>query len=163
MPTERKQIDGHAIEARIIAEDPARNFLPSIGRILAWLEPQGVRMETGFGAGDEVSRYYDSLLAKVIVHASTRDEAIQRLHDALMDFHVLGIKTNIGFLLDVIRHPGFKSGQFDTGFLGREFSAWTPPAPPAEIGSIVRFLERQQKGEAPGAWGLADRFRNARP
>jgi acetyl/propionyl-CoA carboxylase alpha subunit len=162
MPTDRIQIDGHAIEARIIAEDPSRNFLPSVGKILAWMQPHGVRVETGFEAGDEVSRFYDSLLAKIIAHGPTREEATQRLHDALTDFHVLGIKTNVGFLLDVIRHPEFKSGEFDTGFLGREFIDWVPPAPPPELGSIVRMIEAEQSEEAPGAWGLSDRFRNTR-
>jgi 3-methylcrotonyl-CoA carboxylase alpha subunit len=132
---------------------------------LAWLEPQGVRMETGFGAGDEVSRYYDSLLAKVIVHASTRDEAIQRLHDALMDFHVLGIKTNIGFLLDVIRHPGFKSGQFDTGFIEKWMKNRAPSEPSSQVerdlAVLIVILDEMDKRKVPAEFADTDDTRSA--
>ncbi len=169
MEGDRAALKGHAIEARIVAEDPGKGFLPSIGRILAWAEPKapGVRVDSGFGPGGEVSRYYDSLLAKVIAHAETREAAIERLRAALMDFHVLGVKTNVAYLLDVLDHPSFRAGNIDTGFLGREFADWTPGAPPAELASLFAYAG-EARGEAAasaaptGAWGTADGFRNAR-
>ncbi|HRJ27003.1 MAG TPA: biotin carboxylase N-terminal domain-containing protein [Fimbriimonadaceae bacterium] len=138
---ERSAISGHSIEARVVAEDPARNFLPSSGKILAWAEPKapGVRVDTGYGPGGEIPRFYDSLIAKVIVHAPTRPQAIARLRDALRDFHILGVKTNISYLLDVLDHPEFQAGRIDTGFLGREFANWDAQTEeiPDELGSIL--------------------------
>jgi acetyl/propionyl-CoA carboxylase alpha subunit len=155
---DRKCIDGHSMEARIVAEDPARNFLPSTGSILAWLPPRdpGVRVDSGFEAGSVVSRYYDSMLAKVIAHAPTRSEAIDKLRGALLDFHVLGVQTNIAFLLDVLDDPHFRSGDIDTGFLGRHFEQWTTPLPPPELADIVESISP----EMSGPWGLRDSFRN---
>jgi acetyl/propionyl-CoA carboxylase alpha subunit len=164
----RETLSGHAIEVRIVAEDPARNFLPSIGKILAWAEPKmpGVRIDTGYGPNTEVPRFYDSLIAKVIVHAATRAEAIEKLRQALLDFHILGIQTNIAYLLDLIDHPAFRSGDFDTGFLGREFGNWTPQPPPAELGLIAATAQsggnQEPTRRAQGAWALSDGFRNAR-
>ncbi|AIE88185.1 enoyl-CoA hydratase-related protein [Fimbriimonas ginsengisoli] len=164
---DRGAMKGHAIEARIVAEDPARNFLPSVGKILAWAEPKapGVRVDTGYAADAEIPRYYDSMIAKVIAHGDTRAEAIQRLRGALLDFHVLGVRTNVAYLLDVLSHAGFQKGDIDTGFLGREFSEWAPGDIPAEIGAILLTVTPVAKAGAPsavGAWALADRFRNAR-
>jgi acetyl/propionyl-CoA carboxylase alpha subunit len=166
---DRAALSGWSMEARVVAEDPAAGFLPSIGPIVGWAEPRmpGVRVDTGYGKGSEVSRFYDSLLAKVIVHAPSRLEAIRRLELALEDFHVLGVKTNVGYLLDVIRHPDFRAGKMDTGFLGREFGEWQPPAPPEELGALVQHAaatETAGAGEpqASGVWSLSDGFRNAR-
>ena len=170
MNGDRRSLKGHAIEARIISEDPARGFLPSVGRIVGWAAPsgEGVRVDTGFRAGDEVSRYYDSLLAKVIAHGMDREEAIVRLRGALADFHVLGVSTNIAYLLDVLEHPGFKKGEIDTGFLGREFEEWAAPAGlPEELSAI--FAAATELNGKPGpkkpvapAWEKADGFRVAR-
>jgi len=167
---DRRAISGHAIEARIVAEDPAAGFVPSVGKILGWAEPKGpgIRVDTGYGPGAEIPRFYDSLVAKVIVHAETRGQAISRLEAALLDFHILGVKTNIAYLLDVIRHPDFEAGRFDTGFLGREFSSWRPlESPPAELLDIVEQAagEPVAAAEAPapqGAWDISDAFRVAR-
>lgn len=164
---DRGGIHGHAIEVRIIAEDPAQGFMPSIGKILAWAEPVGigVRVDTGFEVGSEVSRFYDSMLAKLIVHADTRSKAIARLRHALMEFHILGVKTNIAYMLDVLAHPEFESGQFDTSFLGREFPEWQPSADlPAELLDIAQQSSRASKvheevAVSLGAWNMADRFR----
>ena len=162
----RAAITGHSIEVRIVAEDPANNFQPSIGKILAWAEPKapGVRVDTGFGRDSEVSRFYDSLIAKVIVHAESRNEAIRKLQTSLMDFHILGVKTNIGYLLDVISHPDFQSGQIDTGFLGREYPTWSPGSLPSELGALVEQAERQATTRPinemkHAVWDAADRFR----
>ncbi|OFW24019.1 MAG: hypothetical protein A3H97_09630 [Acidobacteria bacterium RIFCSPLOWO2_02_FULL_65_29] len=113
---------GHAIEARIYAEDPASGFLPQAGRLLLYREPRmpGVRVDSGVAEGDEVSIHYDPLLAKVIAGAETRDLAMARLASALRAFPVLGVRTNIPFLLRVIEHSAFRAGMVDTGFLDRE-------------------------------------------
>jgi acetyl/propionyl-CoA carboxylase alpha subunit len=136
---ERSSISGHCMEVRIVAEDAAQGFLPSIGRIIGWAEPRhpGIRFDTGFSQGSEVTRYYDSMIAKVIASGKDREEARKRLIAALLDFHVLGVKTNVGYLLDVLRHPEFVSSDLDTGFLARHFADWQPPTPPAELGSIA--------------------------
>lgn len=157
---------GHAIEARIVAEDPARGFLPSTGAILAWAEPHapGVRVDTGFGPGGEISRFYDSLIAKVIASGPDRATAVNRLCAALEDFHILGVKTNIAYLLEVLRHPSFVAGEFDTGFLGREFADWVPPIEiPDEVGAIAEWaLGTASSSEAVcevGAWKASDGWR----
>ena len=137
---DRNAINGHAIEARIVAEDPGKGFLPSIGKILAWAEPKrpGVRVDTGYGPGAEISRYYDSLIAKVIAHGQNRPEAIERLHSALLDFHVLGVKTNIPYLLQILHNERFRAGEIDTGFLDREMHGWTDGSEiPAELEAIL--------------------------
>ena len=166
----RAGLNGHAVEVRIVAEDPALNFLPSVGRILAWAEPKspGIRVDTGYGPGAEISRYYDSLIAKVIAHAPTRAEAIQRLKTALLDFHVIGVKTNIAYLLDILDHPEFKAGVMDTGWLGRALPDWHPSGEiPAELGAIVSAAHIETATVAGssrpiGAWDVADDFRVAR-
>ncbi len=165
----RSAIKGHAIEARIVAEDPARDFLPSVGKIVAWAEPKapGVRVDTGYGPGSEVSRYYDSLIAKVIAHAETRGQAIDKLRSALLDFHVLGVSTNIAYLLDILDSDGFRAGAIDTGFLGRDFGVWAPSSDlPEELAAIISAASSGAvSSEGPavmqGAWGIADGFRNA--
>lgn len=163
----RTAIHGHAIEVRVVAEDPAMGFLPSIGKLLAWAEPKGpgIRVDTGIGPGGEVSRFYDSMLAKVIVHAQTRALAIRKLEAALLDFHVLGVKTNIPYILDVIRHPDFETGKFDTAWLGREFGEWTlREEVPDELNAIIAAagVVASGEGEGPrrtGVWDLVDGFR----
>jgi acetyl-CoA carboxylase biotin carboxylase subunit len=125
---------GHAIEARVYAEDANRGFLPQAGRLLLYREPvgPGIRIDSGVREGDDVSVYYDPLLAKVIASAETRDLAIARLAAALRAFPVLGLRTNIPFLLRVLAHDRFRSGTVDTGWLdteGASLSAVTDPEP----------------------------------
>ncbi|MBX3119431.1 MAG: ATP-grasp domain-containing protein [Fimbriimonadaceae bacterium] len=174
MNGERGALNGHAIEARIVAEDPASGFMPSIGKIIAWAEPKapGIRVDTGFAAGSEVTRYYDSMIAKVIAFGATRSEAIRRLKNALLDFHVIGVKTNVAYMLDVLDHPDFQAGRMDTGFLGREFAEWSlGETIPDELAAIL--ANAQQGGmhsvaangggseAAATAWSISDGFRNA--
>jgi acetyl/propionyl-CoA carboxylase alpha subunit len=113
---------GHAIEGRVYAEDPARGFLPQAGRVLLYREPRspGVRIDAGIAEGAEVSVHYDPLLAKVIASAESRDLARVRLIAALRDFPILGVRTNIGFLLRILEHPRFRAGDIDTAFLDNE-------------------------------------------
>lgn len=113
---------GHAIEARVYAEDPANGFLPQAGALLLYREPRmpGVRIDSGVREGDRVSVHYDPLLAKVVASAESRDLAIARLVQALRAFPVLGIRTNIPFLIRVLEHEAFRAGRIDTGFLDAE-------------------------------------------
>jgi acetyl-CoA carboxylase biotin carboxylase subunit len=113
---------GHAIEARIYAEDPAADFLPQAGRILLYREPRlpGVRIDSAIAEGDEVSTHYDSMLAKVIASGETRAVAIARLASALRQYAILGVRTNVPFLLRILEHPRFAAGAVDTGFLDGE-------------------------------------------
>ena len=116
------RLRGHAIECRVNAEDPSRNFQPSPGVITAYHPPggPGVRVDTHIYAGYTVPPYYDSLLAKVIVHGNTRTEALARMRQALDSFIIEGVTTTIPFLGRVMRHPDFVAGKVDTKFLERE-------------------------------------------
>ena len=107
---------GHAIECRVYAEDPASGFLPSTGKLLQYIEPRGpgIRVDSGFTAGDEVTHFYDPLLAKLIVQAETREAAIRRMQAALKEFIVHGVVTNIDFLQAVLSHPDFVNGRVST-------------------------------------------------
>jgi acetyl-CoA carboxylase biotin carboxylase subunit len=124
------RLRGHAIECRINAEDPYRNFQPSPGLITAYHPPggPGVRVDTHVYAGYTVPPYYDSLLAKVIVHGNTRQEALSRMGQALDSFILEGVTTTIPFLARVIRHPDFVRSKVDTRFLEREAHLLQPDA-----------------------------------
>ncbi|MBE7423027.1 MAG: acetyl-CoA carboxylase biotin carboxylase subunit [Zoogloeaceae bacterium] len=118
------RLDGWAMECRINAEDPFRNFLPSTGRLIRYLPPaenDGVRVDTGVYEGGEISMYYDSMIAKLIVHAASRDQAIARMRDALNAFVIRGVSSNIAFQSALMQHPRFQSGKFNTGFIAEEF------------------------------------------
>jgi 3-methylcrotonyl-CoA carboxylase alpha subunit len=122
---------GHAIEARLYAEDPDRGFLPSIGTIRHWRMPETgarVRVDTGFRAGDEVSPYYDPMLAKLIVWGEDRRAACAALSAALGRCEVAGVATNVGLLERVVAHDAFASGRVDTGLIDRHRDALFPPA-----------------------------------
>jgi acetyl/propionyl-CoA carboxylase alpha subunit len=135
---------GHAIEARVYAEDPARDFLPQAGRVLRYREPRlpGVRVDSGIAEGGEVPVYYDPMIAKVIATAETRALAIARLRAALADFQIDGLRTNIPFLMQVLDHRAFREGRLDTAFLDREGAALA--AASADVPAAVA-------GRAPGA------------
>jgi acetyl-CoA carboxylase biotin carboxylase subunit len=124
------RLRGHAIECRVNAEDPYRNFQPSPGTITAYHPPggPGVRVDTHIYAGYTVPPYYDSLLAKLIVHGNTRQEALSRMRHALDSFIIEGVTTTIPFLRRVIAHPDFESGQVDTKFIERETDLFKPAA-----------------------------------
>jgi len=121
LPFEQDQLTqtGHALECRIYAEDASRGFLPSIGRIVHYVQPSGpgLRVDSGVIAGSEVSVYYDPMLAKLIAWARTRDEAIDKMAWALRRYVVMGVTTNIEFLRNVVLHPEFRAGRTTTRFL----------------------------------------------
>ena len=118
-------VAGHAIEARLYAEDAHGDFLPQAGTVLAWEPPQGpgLRVDHGIAAGAAVSAYYDPLIAKIIAHGETREAARRRLIAALEDTVVLGIDTNRRFLAELLAHPAFAEGEISTGFIERHFPA----------------------------------------
>jgi acyl-CoA carboxylase subunit alpha len=126
---------GHAIEARLYAEDPLRDFLPSAGRVLCWEEPAalGVRIDAGVATGSVVSTHFDPLLAKVIAHGANRAEAAERLARALERVRVHGITTNRDFLVAVLRHDAFLAGDTTTDFIERHRPARRRRVPPAEV------------------------------
>ena len=113
------KLNGHSIEARIYAEDPANGFLPSIGKLAVWRQPSGpgIRVDSGVREGDSVTIDFDPMLAKLVVHAPDRGSAIRRLHGALSSFVALGVRTNIEFLRNALTHQSFISGSIDTDFL----------------------------------------------
>ena len=118
---QRYESGGHAIEARLCAEDPAHGYLPQSGRILHWQPPRGVRCDHALASGCEVSAFYDSMLAKLIAHAPSRTEATHKLADALDRSVCLGVTTNRAFLARVLRHPAFAGDAATTAFLGLHF------------------------------------------
>jgi 3-methylcrotonyl-CoA carboxylase alpha subunit len=156
------RLNGHAIEARVYAENPHRNFMPSVGRIKTWRTPEpsnGLRIDAGYREGDTVSPHYDAMLAKVIAWAPTRDAAIERLNRGLEDTDVRGIVTNIPFLSALVTHPEVRANTIDTGFIERELKNLTPPpAAPgdlelcAAVAAILREEETASKAQAHSPW-----------
>ena len=172
-PTQR----GHAIEARVYAEDPEHGFLPQAGRVLLYREPRapGVRIDSGVAEGAEVPVHYDPLLAKVIASAETRELARARLAAALRDFPILGIRTNVPFLLRILDDARFRAGDVDTTFLDssmdpearrsrrrrrsiRRISS-SPPWRP----STTRLTRAAQDVEPRRAWDPWQQLRDWRP
>jgi 3-methylcrotonyl-CoA carboxylase alpha subunit len=160
---------GHAVEARLYAEDPARDFLPQTGRLTRLAFPEGVRVDTGVEEGDEISRHYDPMIAKLIAHGPTRAEALARLAVALRATELDGPTTNLGFLERLVGHPGVVGDTHDTGFIAREADALLAEPPADErlwiAAALVRLAREEAEAErAPadpfspfataGAWGL---------
>ncbi len=118
------RLDGWAIESRIYAEDPQRNFLPSIGRLDRYYPPEdvdGVRIDTGVSEGSEISLYYDPMVAKLCTHGLSRDDAIAKMRLALDEYYITGIGHNIEFLSAVMAHPRFQAGRLSTNFISEEY------------------------------------------
>jgi 3-methylcrotonyl-CoA carboxylase alpha subunit len=165
-------LHGHAIEARLYAEDADRGFLPSIGRLAHWRMPQertGVRVDSGFRAGDEVSPHYDPMLAKVIAWGVDRDTARRRLVAALRECEVAGVTTNASFLERVLEHDAFASAKLDTGLIERHGDALFPaPGPVPEFvlvaAAAAEALARREaaaasaraSSDAHSPWGALD-------
>lgn len=118
------KINGHAIEVRVYAEDPANNFLPDIGKLKTYKRPQGlgVRVDDGFEEGMDIPIYYDPMIAKLITHGKDREEAINRMLRAIDDYKITGVETTLPFCSFVLKHPAFTSGNFDTHFVKKYFT-----------------------------------------
>jgi propionyl-CoA carboxylase alpha chain len=141
-------IDGWAMECRINAEDPFRGFLPSTGRLVKFQPPAEidgqVRVDTGVYEGGEISMFYDSMIAKLIVHGKDRQQAIRRMRDALNAFVIRGISSNIPFQAALLQHPRFCSGNFNTGFIAEEYprgfdASMVPHDDPALLAAVATF------------------------
>ena len=158
------RLNGHAIEARVYAENPHKNFMPSVGRIRTWHMPEasdGLRIDAGYREGDAVSPHYDAMLAKVIAWAPTRDAAIERLNRGLEESDVRGVVTNIPFLSALVTHPDVRANAIDTGFIERELKNLTPPAPaPHDLelcAAVAAILGEEAKAaRARSAFAVAD-------
>jgi acetyl/propionyl-CoA carboxylase alpha subunit len=124
MPLKQDEIglNGWAMEARLYAEDPANGFLPSIGKLEHFVMPGDIRIDTGVEEGGEVSQFYDPMIAKLIVHGDTREEAAEALAEACAGVEVWPVKTNAAFVMKCLEHPRFVSGDVDTGFIATEES-----------------------------------------
>jgi 3-methylcrotonyl-CoA carboxylase alpha subunit len=131
---------GHAVEARICAEDPARGFLPSPGRISVFEAPtgRGIRVDAGVASGDTVPLDYDPMIAKVIAHGPTRNDALAKLALALRDIVIAGPRVNAPFLRRLVEHPQFQAGRFDTGFIDRHLAELLHADPHEEARAIAR-------------------------
>ena len=162
--------NGWAIECRINAEDPFRNFLPSTGRLVRFQTPAtsmtqgdtgnllGVRVDTGVQEGGEIPMFYDSMIAKLIVHGKDRHEAIAKMREALNGFVIRGISSNIPFQAALLAHPQFVSGQFNTGFIAEHYSKGfraedVPHDDPDFLLALAAFVRRKSRERAAGMSG----------
>jgi propionyl-CoA carboxylase alpha chain len=163
--------DGWAIECRINAEDPFRNFLPSTGRLVKFLPPEatmvaanpmpsggGVRVDTGVEEGGEIPMFYDSMIAKLIVHGKDRADAIARMREALNGFVIRGISSNIPFQSALLAHPDFQSGNFNTGFIAQHYphgfaASDAGSADPLFLVALAALIRRKEHARAAGITG----------
>jgi 3-methylcrotonyl-CoA carboxylase alpha subunit len=175
LPRTQQQLraNGHAIEARIYAEDPDRDFLPSVGTLTHLRQPReapDVRVDTGVRQGDAISPYYDPMIAKLFVWGEDREAAVQRLAAALAGYEVVGVRTNLGLLRAIVRHAAFEDAELDTGFLSRHADLLAMP-PDSDKSAILAAaalaMLADQRAEAAGMasgdpcspWGVADAWR----
>ncbi|MEV5105805.1 acetyl/propionyl/methylcrotonyl-CoA carboxylase subunit alpha [Streptomyces massasporeus] len=148
------RLTGHAVEARICAEDPARGFLPSGGTVLKLREPQGdgVRTDSGLTEGTEVGSLYDPMLSKVIAYGPDRATALRKLRAALAETVTLGVQTNAGFLRRLLAHPAVVSGDMDTGLVEREVEGLVPTDVPEEVYEAAAAVRLDALKPEPGGW-----------
>jgi 3-methylcrotonyl-CoA carboxylase alpha subunit len=157
-------INGWAIEARLYAEDPTREFLPSVGLLEHFDLGDSGRIETSVEEGDEISPYYDPMIAKLIARGDDRDEAIAGLADMLDEVEVWPVRTNAGFLFNALLHPAFGAAEIDTGFIAREIDDLVPdPEPDDGVWRGAAAVALAEDEEEPGFGGLAGFRLNARP
>ena len=152
LPLEQKDVklNGWAVEARLYAEDPFRNFLPSTGRLIKYREPApgpDVRVDTGVYEGGEISMFYDPMIAKLCSYGKTRIDAIERMRRALDEFYVRGVSHNVPFLAALMAHPRFRAGKLTTNFIAEEFkggftAAHLPPKDPAMLAAVAAVADR---------------------
>jgi len=137
------KINGHAIEVRVYAEDPKNNFLPDIGKLKTYRPPQGpgIRVDDGFSEGMDIPIYYDPMIAKMIVHAGTREAAIAKCIRAIDEYSVIGVETTLDFCRFVLDHEEFRNGNFATNFVSKYFTPEAMnPSPSAENSEIAALL-----------------------
>ncbi|MGE5152349.1 MAG: acetyl-CoA carboxylase biotin carboxylase subunit [Rhodospirillaceae bacterium] len=154
LPFKQKDVklEGWAVEARVYAEDPYRNFLPSTGRLVKYREPPAgadVRVDTGVFEGGEISMFYDPMIAKLCTYGKDRLSAIDRMRRALDEFYVRGVSHNVPFLAALMAHPRFREGRLTTNFIAEEFkggftAAHLPPRDPVNLAAVAAILERQR-------------------
>ena len=165
------RIRGHAIEARICAENPDKNFMPATGRLRVYRKPAcsaftvaTVRVDDGVREGDEISPYYDSMIAKLIVHGDTREQALARLDEALAGTHIVGLATNVQFLRHVVRSRSFAQADLDTALIPREQAALFDQEPVglpiAAAAAVSHTLSREKKLEAADPFSRRDGWRS---
>jgi 3-methylcrotonyl-CoA carboxylase alpha subunit len=165
LPAAQKDIraSGHAIEARLYAEDPRTGFLPSVGRLERLRLPQGegIRVDTGVREGDTVTPFYDPMIAKVIAWDETRTGAAAKLADALATAQIAGVRTNNAFLIRALRHPQFISGEIDTGFIARHEADLIPHTtlPPQVLTAAVAQVLSEFAHANGDPWSAQDGFR----
>ncbi|MDX1995059.1 MAG: acetyl-CoA carboxylase biotin carboxylase subunit [bacterium] len=171
---------GHAIECRVYAEDPRSGFLPAIGSVLTFIPPSGpgVRVDSGLQSGDDVTIHYDPMIAKVIVHAPTRADAIACIKQALRDTVLLGTTTNIDFLLTLLDDAAFQAGEIHTAYIDSHLDQLLPPAPSLDEAALIALALSESltangtqmavnstttaDGDAYSPWARADGFRLGR-
>ncbi len=174
LPLAQDQIrfDGHAIEARVYAEDPEHGFLPSTGKIVGLKFPAGIRLESGVEAGGEVTPFYDPMIAKIITHAPDRKTALERMTDALDRTVIAGVRSNLAFLGALCRAPPFRDGMVDTGYIDRNLTELgaEPRGPDyaAAAAGFAYLLAReggiaQESAEPDSPWEVRDGFQLGRP
>ncbi len=161
------RINGHAIEARLYAEDPAHEFLPSTGRLDHFALGRAIRIDTGVEEGDRISPYYDPMIAKLIARGATRDEAIDRLVDTLDQVEVWPVKTNAAFLARAADDPDFRAGRVDTGFIPSRIERLVPDPAPSEgvwnLAATALLASDFGSGEEADPWASLSGFRANAP
>ena len=149
------RFDGHAIEVRLYAEDPYAGFLPQTGKVVAWRPSTAVRVDTGIAQGHKISPFYDPMVAKVIAHGRTREEARRRLLRGLGETVLLGVTNNRGFLLDVLRHQSFIDGGGTTAFIPDYFPDPQAPEPSTGVQALAAVLLYRHTAPDMGGWRSA--------
>jgi len=148
-------LDGHAIEARLYAENPDAGFLPQAGTLLRWQAPSNVRVDAGVDTGTEITSHYDPLLAKIVAHGATRDEARQKLIAALRETTALGVTTNKAFLAGCLEHPEFFAGRATTDFIAAHFAPQADADPRSELLAAAALILAQKSAARLPQPGLA--------
>jgi 3-methylcrotonyl-CoA carboxylase alpha subunit len=170
------RIHGHAIEARICAENPDKQFLPATGTLQVYGQPlashfersdHGVRIDDGVREGDTISPHYDSMVAKLIVHGDTREQALARLDQALSEFHIVGLQTNVQFLRHVVQSASFAKADLDTALIAREeavlFKQEKLGLQVAAAAAVALTLSDQKNGECADPFSRTDGWRSHGP
>jgi 3-methylcrotonyl-CoA carboxylase alpha subunit len=173
LPTMQPRIAGHAIEMRVYAEDPDRDFMPATGRLTHLHQPAPgphVRVDTGVRQGDAITVHYDPMIAKLIVWDATREAAVRRLRQALSEYEVVGVQTNLGLLRRIAAHPDFAAGVLDTGFIARNEAALLrhhDTAPTAALAAaaahVLQRAVRAAAGDPYSPWSVSSAWRMNAP